>query len=555
MLLNVHSYNNSKVFRIFIETFFRYQQQLKKVSTMKTNTIPSFARNSNLQQILKQLVTEFSIEAIFYKDSGGREKVPQILICTENSKEALTIKGRKWVTNAAMQSETLISVQTFSSLKKEARSGNPFLLYHYQSFHLIYGSVSEELTNIQEACRKKVKVFINRFRHDHQLLLNQAHQCHANESMMGSFLNYISIFEHDVDCLERLYLGNKSLKQNLHQRIDDLMPYLPVLEQFFVRKNSNTFYLLEVLEKAKIEDDESMLNYELYPAIFETEVKLYELVIDSLRMFKLKLKQQKEIQISSAVAETPLDGLLSEALATIISMSKPDEIYHYHTTIREKQTVFYLLLVGNQLGTALLNRIQQSVSDQTEGRCLLVLIGHSRSWIQDNIYLWQGFFEKTMTSARRVYFSKPYHPAIHWEKPYTPYYPDLDLYYRAATRSAEQFITLRKNHSADNYEGYYAIFATAFCRILRVYIYRSLVYMPNYLAPETLWRLCTYAQPELEKLEYLFNKVSKDRFFLNLDHYLRFTDHITYSSEEQLLVMEELLLQLIKETELLFESS
>ena len=79
--------------------------------------------------------------------------------------------------------------------------------------------------------------------------------------------------------------------------------------------------------------------------------------------------------------------------------------------------------------------------------------------------------------------------------------------------------------------------------------------MPNYLAPEIVWRLCIYAQPELEKMEYLFYKVSKDRFFLNLDHYLRFSDHITYSSEEKLLVMEELLLQLMKETELLFESS
>ena len=522
---------------------------------MKTNTIPSFARNANLQQILQQLVTEFSIEAIFYKDSGGPEKVVKILICTESSKEALTIKGRKWVTNAAMHSETLINVQTLSSLINEAKAGNPFLLYHFQSFQLIYGNDHGEFANIQEACRKKVKLFKDRFHHDHHLLLNQAHQCHANESMMGSFLNYISIFEYDVDCLERLYLGNKSLKQNLHQRIDDLMPYLPVLEQFFVRKNSNTFYLLEILEKAKIEDDETMLNYELYPAIFETEAKLYELVIDSLRVFKLRLKQQKEIQISSVVAETPLDAILSEALSTIISMSKPEEIYHYHTTIRHKQTIFYLLLVGNQLGTALLNRIQQSVSDQTEGRCLLVLIGHSRNWIQHNIYLWQGFFEKIMTSARRVYFSRPYHPAIHWEKPYTPYYPDLDLYYRAATLSAEQFITLRKNHSADNYEGCYAIFAVAFCRILRVYIFRSLVYMPTYLAPEIVWRLCIYAQPELEKMEYLFDKISRNRFFLNLDHYLRFNDHITYCSEEQLLVMEELLLQLMKETELLFESS
>lgn len=231
-------------------------------------------------------------------------------------------------------------------------------------------------------------------------------------------------------------MGDKSLKENRHQRINDLTQYLPVLELFLVKKDSYTFYLIEVLEKAKIEDDESMLNYELYPAIFETEVKLYELVSESLRAVQLRVKYQKQIAIIPSIEATPLEKNFSEALATIIARAKPEEIYHYHTTIREQQTVLYLLLAGNQLGTELLNRIQQSVSDQSEGRCIVVLIGHSRSWIQDNIYLWQGLFEKIMTPAKRVYFSKPYLPTIHWEKPYIPHYPDLDLYYRAATRSA-----------------------------------------------------------------------------------------------------------------------
>lgn len=522
---------------------------------MKTNTIPSFPRNANLQQILKQLVTEFSIEAIFYKDFGSPEKMAQILICTDSCKDAQTIKERKWVRNAATQTETLINVHPFSSLKKEAKAGNPFLHYHYQSFQLIYGNINEEFTNILKDSRKKLKEFKSRFNHDHELLLSQAHHCHANESMMGSFLNYISVFEHDVDCLERLNLGNKSLNQNLHQRINDLMPYLPVLEQIFVKKNNKSFYLLKVLEKAKIEDDESILNYELYTAIFETEVKLYGLVTESLRAIQLSLKHEKESAVIPSVEETPSEKIFSEALAIIIERAKPEEIYHYCTTIREQQTVFYLLLVGNQLGTELLNRIQQSVSDQTEARCIVVLIGHSRSWIQEHIYLWQEFFEKIMTSEQRVYFSRPYHPTIHWEKPYTPYYPDLDLYYRAAKLTADQFMNLRKNYQTDNYEGFYPIFAIAFCRILRVYIYRSLVYMPNYLASKTLWKLCIYAEPQLEKMEYLFDKISKDRFFLNVAHYLRFNDHLWYGSVEQVQAMEELLLNLMEKTEILISQS
>lgn len=520
---------------------------------MKTDLIPVFLSNPSLQQTLQQLIKEFSIEAIFYKDSVETDRGAAVLIFTERPEDAATIRTRKWVRNSSTQTPLLIHVQSFTELTRASKAGNPFWVYHLHCSHLLYGKLKDDFTLLQKSTFKKFGTFKKSFYHDHDLLLSQAQYCDSHESVRGSFLNYISVYEYDFDYLETLYVGSKNFEQNLHERLHQLIPYLPVLEQLFVKKDGKTFYLIDVLEKAKTIDDEYLLNRELYPSIRETEAQLYELISARFREMKIRMKQPKEIQSILELPEAPLERMLLDALTTAKEMAKPEEIYHYHTKIREKKITFYLLLIGEHLGTDLLDRIQQSVSDRTENRCHLVFLGHSRMGIQKDIYLWQGFFKTIMTEDQKVYASTPHHPAIHWEEPYTAYYPDLDVYYRAAQQSAEQFMLLKNHHAEDNYEGFNHIFATSFSRILRVYIFRSLCYMPTYLSPEILWKLCTYAKPELEQLEYLFDKVSKDRFFLTLHHYLKFNDHLTYGSEEKLLILEEILLKLMKETEFLIQ--
>ena len=49
-----------------------------------------------------------------------------------------------------------------------------------------------------------------------------------------------------------------------------------------------------------------------------------------------------------------------------------------------------------ELGTEILNQIQQSVKAKFEGKLSVVLIGHSRIWIQTNLFYHQTFFKKIM---------------------------------------------------------------------------------------------------------------------------------------------------------------
>ncbi|KIA90500.1 hypothetical protein [Kaistella jeonii] len=518
---------------------------------MKIQVIPVFPGNPHLQHILQQVVQEIPIEAIFYRENNASKDSPQLLICTANSKDATTVKARKWVINAYVQTKILINVQNGLSLHHLAKCGNPFASCYCHSDYLIYGDKAETGT-LQKIWKKNIVAYKDRFYHDHDLLLTQVHQCKTHESVMGAFLGYVSVYELDLQYLESLYLGSINFEQNLHERIQNLMAYLPILEQMFVKKNAKIFYLIDVLEKSKRVDDEFLLNNELYSCICKTEGQLFALVGERFRELKRMTKQQNEMQkLPEKEEENRGKEMLFEALTVVTEMAEPEEIYHYHTKTEEHQTVYYLLVVGESLSCELLERVQQSLRDKTANKCCVVLVGHRRSWIQENVYLWQGFFKKIMTADQMVYSSNPYHPGIHWEEPYAANYPDLNLYYRAAECSIEQFNVLKKNRAENNYEGLHALFATAFTRILRIYIYRSLSYMPSYVAPEILWKLCLYSKPALEKLEYLFDKVWKERFFLNLNHYLKFNDHLTNGSEVKLEVMEEILEKLKVETEFL----
>ncbi len=63
------------------------------------------------------------------------------------------------------------------------------------------------------------------------------------------------------------------------------------------------------------------------------------------------------------------------------------------------------------------------------------------------------------------------HPAIHWENPYTPEYPDLDHYYISSIKLAAQYFILRENAQNENNEGLGELFGRSVLRIFRTFIY------------------------------------------------------------------------------------
>src|SRR5690606_10468546 len=85
------------------------------------------------------------------------------------------------------------------------------------------------------------------------------------------------------------------------------------------------------------------------------------------------------------------DPLFETVLKTLITKLAPEEIYLFHKREMfslnpdEKQTVYYLLVIGNGIGNSALKDIQQSVADTSNGRINLVILGHSRIFLQNNL--------------------------------------------------------------------------------------------------------------------------------------------------------------------------
>jgi hypothetical protein len=89
-------------------------------------------------------------------------------------------------------------------------------------------------------------------------------------------------------------------------------------------------------------------------------------------------------------------------------------------------------LIGEGLGTKVMNRLQQSVNSKFEGKYPVVLIGHKKSWIHTNLFYQQSFFRKIMNSENIRVQSHPNHLSIHWEIPFYSVYPDLEYLHSSA---------------------------------------------------------------------------------------------------------------------------
>jgi hypothetical protein len=91
------------------------------------------------------------------------------------------------------------------------------------------------------------------------------------------------------------------------------------------------------------------------------------------------------------------------------------------------------------------------------------------------------------------------------------------------------------------------MFGKSVLRIFRSLVYLKLGYQPNYLPAFNLWKLCVYADPKLEKLEYLFEKLSGEDFFKEVAYHIRFHHDVSRLTEKKLLIMDEILNTLLKE--------
>lgn len=503
-----------------------------------------------LQGKLHQLTQEFGIAYVFYHP-GTSPAVAQMVIVTFENKDVEVIESRKWIRNAIDNNSVIFYVISLHKVNFTYKKGSPFIAYYCDPNALIYqnAQISEGIQPDWKSFKKKYNRYTEQFYHDHDILLSESNQMDKFYADIATVLILKSVYEHDLEYLESLYLGKSYGDENLSQRFKRLSKVLPIIESFFVKENNNEYYLLKEFDKA-IEDakqDELYYNDKMLDSIREIETKLYNLISERFAELKEFIKSDYKSNLELSL-DPPEESELSTIISQIIKINPVEEIYLFDKVQNPKDLTYYFLLVGNGLGTELLNRMQKSVSS-TIDNCTVVLIGHSRIWIQKENFIHQAFFQKVMNAENKVYQSHEFHPALHWDNSYTPQFNDISYYFRSAKKSSENYFLLRKKIKRKNTEGLEGLFYQSVMRIFRTYIFSKSTYLPNFLHPFSLWKLSLHFEPKLGNLEFLFEKLSNENFFKVMNHHLSFHHDHSRISKDKLKTMDEILHSLLAELE------
>lgn len=510
---------------------------------------------------LQQLIAELPIEQLFFHAPTAKDP-GHLIIISGSTKNIEVIEARKWLRNAFKNYRVWLHVLGSQPMRYGYKNGHPFIAAYCIASTKVYQNTDYKFSpsTTWKDFKKRYKKFERDYFYEHDVLMTMNNDFYSLEARTSVFLTYISIYEYHLTYLEKFYIGHSVTSKSLTQRIKFLAHYLPSIEGLFVKENGNTYCLiaqLEVARQAAEDGDEMLINWNLYPAIKEVEEQLHTMVSDRFLELKKRIKANKPSNATPlAVAEKlPIDKHLFEVVGQINRIKQPEEIYLFHKIQTATTTYYFLLLIGAGIGTAILNRMQQSITARSNTACAVILIGHTRFWIQERLFIHQEFFKKIMTLENRVFKTPEKQFTMHWETLHNPYYGDLDYMYKATDKMIAQYFVLRHYAAPDNAEGLSTMFSTAILRAFRTLIFAKLSYQPHYLSAYNLWMLCLYAQPNLKKMEYLFEKRSGDAFFKCIDYNTKFNHGLDRIPEEKVLIMDEILNELKNELTTAFEEA
>lgn len=521
---------------------------------MKTLEKLSFPKleNEYLENILRQLIHQYNVTQIFFTRQQYSE-FSCLIINIESNIDAQKLQQSKWVRKVKEHLQINIAFIFSSKLRHHYSLGSPFLAFYCRESAVIYqnNEFENSIFRIEkwQKFKKRFNEYENNFYHDHDLLAWQIKNLISEGSSNSVFTSYARLVEYDLDYLEELYIGSKSVLQSLDDRINNLIQYIPDIQKYFIRTPYNKFYLTDLFRKAKeaSADDDIIYKEEMYEAVGIAQKSLYFLV--GKRLSELKKLIKKGLHESSeAVYESerkPENKIINTAIETILEMAEVEEIYLYHQITYGEKTTYYLLLITVGAGNEKLKLITQSLKSKIGEKHNFVLLSHSRYWIQTNLYQNQSFFSSIFQNEYLIYSSSKYLPEFHWEVPHNPYHADLHFYYKPTKNIALQFFAIA-NDDKENYQGLEYFFSLFFMSFCRTYIFVKTYYLPNYLSNQTLWQLCLYADSDIRKYNYLIEQFWTD-FFPYLDKHMTLHHKLSKLKKEEALQMNVIVEKLMYE--------
>ncbi|WP_281310381.1 hypothetical protein [Flavobacterium flavigenum] len=518
---------------------------------MKTAAKLSFPQlqNEYLENILRQSVSQHAIVQVFFTVEPS-PLFSQLIIHTEKNTAILN----KWVEKVRNQYHINVCWVYSSKLHRQYALGSPFIAFYCRPAAVIYQNETLEeaifKTKEWKKYKKKFNTYQNNFYHDHELQKWQIKNLMADGASNSVFTSYARLIEYDLECLEELYTGNTFNTLNLNERIRNLTTCIPEIQKYFVQNSRNRYFLTDLFTKAKeaASEGDAIYRDEMYQSVEITEQNLLRLATERYDDLKKQIKKEaaKKQELPHQIENKPKDSILDTAIESILNSAEVEQIYIFRQITYGEKTTYYLLLIADTVGNEKLKTVTQSLKSKWGDQYDFVLLSHSRYWIQKNLYLYQHFFAGIMQDQNLIWSSEPYHPDLHWEVPYEPFHADLHFYYKAAKNVAFQFFAIDGNPK-QNYQGLDYLFTLFFLSFCRTYIFVKTYYLPNYLSSQSLWQLCSYADPDIRKYNYLIEQFWTD-IFLYTDKHMTLHHRLSKLSKEQVsqmnIIVEKLIFEL-----------
>ena len=356
--------------------------------------------------------------------------------------------------------------------------------------------------------------FIGLYR-EKQALLTSYCQDFVASKINGSTLAYFKALEYNFEVLELLLIGVKNTADTFTKRLLLLERILPQMQTLFVKRHSQTYYLLEDLTLLS----QATQDMTWSSALKKVQKKLQQIVEEVLAEIDRKTalvtpkKSSKKKQNDSFKYK--------EKLLPLLDTHEVEEIYQFHQTLyihQNKQVKhYYLLAITHKKPSKALYQCIKEVARKDEGVHFTIL-AHTRCYIQDNVDFFASFFKGILKSKNRVY-SNGYYPQIHWhkstvignkiaafkqkiltDKTYALLSPDW------ASSTSETFISTSQLHKY-------------FVLKFQLYILHHLRYLPKTKHLTTLLHLALYAQnKEAATLHLQFKQLYPLLFDYTADH-------------------------------------
>lgn len=521
---------------------------------MKTAAKLSFPKlqNEYVENILRQLVSQHTIVQVFFTGEPS-PLFSQLIIHTEKNTSVQELRQSKWVAKVKNQYQINVCFVYSSKLHHQYALGAPFTAFYCRPSAVIYQNeeLEEAFLIIAEwkKYKKKLNAYQNNFYHDHELQKWQIKNLIAESTSNSVFTSYARLIEYDLECLEELYTGNTFNTLSLNERIRNLTTCIPEIQKYFVQNSRNRYFLTDLFSKAKeaASEGDAIYRDEMYQSVEITEQNLLRLITERFAELKKRIKKEssKKQELPDQIDNKPKDRMLDTAIENIVNSVEVEQIYGFHQITYGEKTIYYLLFIADTVGNEKVRTLSHSLKSKMGDQYDFVLLSHSRYWIQKNLYLYQHFFCGIIQEQNLIWSSAPYHPDLHWEVPYEPSHADLYFHYKAAKNVALQFFAIAGNPK-QNYQGLDYLFALFFLSFCRTYIFVKTYYLPNYLSAQSLWQLCSYADPSIRKYHYLLEQFPTD-IFLYTDKHMTLQHRLSKLNKEQVVQMNLIVEKLIFE--------